>query len=237
MWKIFSKLDSSIEKTVLSIESFKHAIFMELEAEVKAYFAEKIVVYFDNNMIFHHKKGLHLNLMDALSDAEQDMIHSSVLFGRIELYWIRGDDEQSIIIYGLPDDKENILIDHGFSLVERDIIPMSDKIEQLQYNAWKTLIFDAELVNYATGWINYTPDMEKRSQLQTEYILLRMEQKKKEMTIVEALKFEENIKQHSAYKELYNKVLRVMPKIENSLEQEWRTGTIAVNVKKQKTNI
>jgi hypothetical protein len=240
MWKIFSKKDLDIEDTINSIEIWKKEIFSLVEVTVKEYFAKKVTVYFDNNMIFQQKRGLHFNLMEALSTAEKEMLNSGGVFGKIELYWLREEDNQILIIFGLDDDKEYTLTDMGFNLIKKDALPLSNNLEELEHNSWKTLIFDVELVNYVTSWINYTPNIEERSVLQAEYILFNMHFKNQDIGLLERIEFEENIKHHSSYKELCNKVLRIMPKIESSLEQEWNTGKIStkdIKTKQKKTGI
>ena len=42
------------------------------------------------------------------------------------------------------------------------------------------------------------------------------------LTLKEKVDFEENIENHPKYNEIYQKVYRLMPKIETQLEEEWK---------------
>ena len=225
MWKLFIKENTSVEEILDDLDKIKASIFYAFEKEVKEYFAKKVVIYFDNFMIFQQKRGLHINLMEALSTAEKDKLDIRGVFPKVDLYWIREDLTHTLVIFGLDNEKEFFLEEQGFKLIQRDSKPKK-KQQELEHIAYKTLLFDVELVNYAINWVNHTPEIEERSLLQAEYILLNMHFKKEDLSLLEKIEFEKNIKSHPSYNELYNKVLRVMPKIENSLEQEWRTGNL-----------
>lgn len=223
MWKIFLRTDNNVSFILSAIDKIKSEVFSLMEIEVKEYFAKKAVLYFDNNSIFHPKRGLHFNLMEALSTAEKDMLGSNGLFGKIELYWLREENRHTLMIFGLDDNKEFVLKNQNFNLIKRDAVLQTGSFEEMEHVTWRTLIFDMELVNYASGWIDYTPNLETRSILQTEYILSNMHTKNNPMSLLEILDFEKNIMSHPSYDELYQKVLRIMPKVETSLEQEWQT--------------
>lgn len=228
MWKIFNKQESSIEKSLLSIEKWKEDLFLRLSIDVKHYFAKKVIVYFDNNMMFQQKRGLHINLMEALSQSEKEMLNIQGVFPRIESYWLRDKEAQSLIVFGLNDKDEHTLNQQGFKLIQRDIMPSSNNMEAFEYNAWKTLVFDVELVNYSSGWINFIPELELRAALQAEYILLNTHFKKQNMTLLEKIQFEKNIRQHASFEAMYEKIIRIMPKIEQSLKNEWNEGILPI---------
>lgn len=220
MWKIFFKKEPASINLLYSLDMMKKDLFSAYEREVKEYFAQKVVSLFDNNMIFRQKEGFHMNLMEALSVAEKEMLETSGLFGRVVMHMIGEEDGTTLVTFGLENEKEEFFEKYGFSLIKRDALPKC-KDEELEHNSWKTLLFDIELVNYASGWIRYAPDMEKRSAMQAERILCEMHFKKHdEMSLLEKLNFEKNIRSHPAYEDLYMKVRRIMPKMEALLEQE-----------------
>lgn len=244
MWKIFYNPEKNYWTNFQALEAWKEEIFQVLESEIRNYFAQKVVVYFDNMMIFHQKRGLHYNLMESLSLAEKEMQEIGSLFPPITIYVLKEDNGCALITCGLDDRFIDTLHSYGFDLVENNANPSQDKEEKMKFFSWNTLVFDVELVNFATGWINYTPSLEARSLLQTEYILMNMQFRKNTSTLLEKVEFKENIKAHPQYEELYQKVLRIMPRIENSLEQEWRTAIVQTKIqqnigqiKKTKTNL
>jgi hypothetical protein len=244
MWKIFYSPETIQWKSFQALEAWKEELFNTLESHIKDYFAKKVVVYFDNMMIFHQKRGLHHNLMESLSLAEKEMQEVGSLFPSVYIYVLKEDNGCALITSGLEDKYIDTLSPYGFELVENNAHPGTDKEEKMKFLSWSTLVFDIELVNFAKGWINHTPSLDERSILQAEYILMNMHFRKNESTLLEKIEFKKNIKNHPQYEELYQKVLRVMPKIESSLEQEWRTAIIQTKIqqnigqiKKTKTSI
>jgi hypothetical protein len=240
MWKNFYTKKTDLNTVIQSLEDWKKAIFNEENLKVKEYFATKVVVYFDNMMIFHQKKGLHNNLLDSLGLAEKEMSAANLVFKPINFYLIKEEAGFSLLTSGLnlTEGMIDLAKELGFKLIESDFGGMV-KLEELKFNSWATLVFDFELVNFSQNWINYTPTIEERSRLQAEHILYNMSFKKTELSMVEKIKFEENITKHPQYQELLDKVLKVMPKIESSLEQEWRTKIITLKdnvVKEVKEN-
>lgn len=223
MWKIFFKDNTSAERCLLSIDFIKQEIFTQLEDEVRAYFAEKIVLYFDNNMLFQQKRGLHVNLIDALQDAEQDVIKLNGVFPRVELYWMKEEENNTLLTFGLKDKFDKYFIQQGFELIKKDAVP-SKSLIVMEFNAWKTILFDIAIVDYISSWIKYAPSLERRAMMQTEYILLSTHLKNNDLSTTEIIAFEENLKKHNSYNNLYEKIMRVMPKIENSLYEEWSSN-------------
>lgn len=229
MWKNFYTKKTDLNIVFQSLEDWKTAIFNEESLSVKEYFATKVVVYFDNMMIFHQKKGLHNNLLDSLGLAEKEMSAANLVFKPINFYLIKEEIGFSLVTSGLKVTEKFLEMGEklGFKLVDSELSGLVN-FEHLKFNSWSTLVFDFELVNFSQNWINFTPTIEERSRLQAENILYNMSFKKAELSMVEKIKFEENITKHPQYQELLDKVLKVMPKIESSLEQEWRTKIITL---------
>jgi hypothetical protein len=228
MWSIFScnQTDADFFQAFKLLEAWKSDLFAIKEEEVKHYFAQKVVSYFDNMMIFHQKRGLHQNLMEALSLSEKEMANAAGVFKPIHAYWLQDDDKHLVITFGLEKKYYDSLQRHSFSLMAEDVSPMNGRHTQMKFQALQMLVFDIDLVNFSQSWINYTPSLEQRSEIQTRFILTHTHFKKNELSMVEKINFEKNLKTHPQYEELYQKVLRIMPKIETSLEQEWRTNII-----------
>lgn len=221
MWKIFYNKDKDFYEVMKSVESCKKEIYTIMENKVKQYFSKKVVLNFDNLMIFQHKNGIHNNLMESLSNAEKEMQNIYSLFPAINLYLIKEENGTVAILAGLNDELNHILKKYDFELFKEDAKPMDDKEEEMKFLAWSTLIFDVDLVNYAKSWINHSPKSEKRAEIQTEYILMNMHFKKENISLLEKINFEKNIKTHPQYEELYQKISRIMPKIQSSMEQQW----------------
>ena len=237
MWKIFFTKKTDLNDLIPLLEELKLFLFSFEENKIKEYFATKVVVYFDNRMIFHQKKGLHSNLLESLSLAENEMKTAHNLFKQINFYLIQEEKGYTLLISGLNKD---ILLDkfnESFKAIKSDFGSI-DNLEKLKYNAWSTLVFDFSLVNFSQNWINFTPDLEERSRLQAEHILFNMTFKKNNTSLLEKVNFDKNINTHPQYAELLEKVLKIMPKIESSLEQEWRTKIINMkNERKIKTKV
>jgi hypothetical protein len=228
MWSIFScnQSQADFSQAFKLLETWKSALFAIKEEEVKRYFAQKVVSYFDNMMIFHQKRGLHQNLMEALSLSEKEMANADGLFKPIHAFWLQEDDKHLLITFGLEKKYYDSLENQHFILMAEDVAPMNGQQTHMKFQALQMLIFDLDLVNFSQSWINYTPSLEERSEIQTRFILTHTHFKKHELSLVEKINFEKNLANHPQYKELYQKVLRIMPKIETSLEQEWRTNII-----------
>jgi hypothetical protein len=226
MWKIFQNKDLDILESFQSVDDWKDSVFVKMDIKLKKYFAEKVVVYFDNMMMFNQKSGMHENLMESLSIAEKDMQQVSGLFPDIRCFWIPENQNSFLITLNLPNEKEYYPTGkYGFELIKDDATPENGKLEKLQHTGWGNLVFSSELSEFAKGWINYTPSLEERTNLQVKYIIMNANFKK-DGTLLEKIKFEENIENYPQFEELYNKVLRIMPKIESSLEDEWRTAIV-----------
>lgn len=230
MWKIFYSSESNFFDNFHALESWKEDIFTILEVEIKQYFARKVVAYFDNMMIIQQKRGAHQNLMESLSSAEKEMYSVGILYRPINMYIIKEENGCVLITSGLEDKYISTLIPYNFHLIENDASLSEEKEEKMKHLSWSTLIFDVELVNFAKGWINYTPTTEERALLQAEEILMNNHFKKHSMSLVEKVNFKDNIKAHPQYTELYQKILRIMPKIESTLDQEWRTAIIQTKI-------
>lgn len=244
MWKIFYSSNTNFFDNFHALEAWKEDIFKILEVEIKQYFARKVVVYFDNMMIIQQKRGAHHNLMESLSSAEKDMYSVSILYQPINIYIIKEEEGCVLITSGLDDKYIETLLPFNFQLIENNANLSQEKEEKMRHISWSTLVFDVELVNFAKGWINYTPTIEERSILQTEEILMNNHFKKHCISLVDKLNFKDNIKDHPQYTELYQKILRIMPKIEATLDQEWRTAIIQTKIletigqiKKNKTSM
>jgi hypothetical protein len=227
MWKIFFNSEESFLTVLQALEKWKAEIFNNMQNEIKQYFAKKVVVYFDHMMMFNQKKGIHQNLMDALSQGEKEMQSLDSIFNPVKIYLVNEENGVGLITLNLDDKYLYSLEEYGFILVKNNAKLNDVKEIRLNNMSWGTLVFDLELVNYASGWIDWTPSLEERSKLQAQYIIVSM-YCKKETSLLDKVKFEENIENHPQYEELYNKVYRVMPKVENSLEDEWK---IAIETK------
>jgi hypothetical protein len=228
MWKIFQNRDLEILESFQSVNDWKDLVFSRMDIKLKQYFANKVVVYFDNKMLFQQKNGLHENLMESLSLAEKDMQQISGLFPDIRAFWIPDNNNSFLITLNLPHD-ESLYPNskYGFELIKDDAVPGDGKLEKLQHDSWGNLVFSTELSDFSRGWINYTPSLEERTALQVKYIIMATNFKNKEYSLMEKIQFEENIEEYPQFEELYNKILRVMPKIESTLEEEWRTSIVS----------
>lgn len=230
MWKIFFTQEDNQWLVLQSLEDWKLDIFKNLEIELKKYFAKKVVIYFDNMAIFHQKRGIHANLMESLSLAEKEMQSATTLFPKVVIYIVKEENGCVLITQGLSDNYIKTLKSYDFELLENNANLTNEKETKLYNMAWSTLVFDAELINFAQSWIDYTPNLNERSILQAEYILMNVNFKKNNSSLLEKVIFKENINTSPQYEELYQKVMRIMPKIEESLEKEWRTTAIETKI-------
>lgn len=243
MWKIFQAKELTVLEAFQSVSDWKALVFSKMDIRLKQYFAEKVVIHFDNMMLFQQKRGMHENLMEALSIAEKEMQNADILFQEIRCFWIPEEEQSFLITLNLPAEESFYPNGkYGFELIKDDAVPMEGRKDKLQQTSWENLVFSPDLSDFARGWINYTPALEERSKLQAKFILLNANFKKPELSLLEKIQFEEKIETHPQYNELYNKVLRIMPRIESSLEQEWRTAIVqglnpSINMKKGKNNI
>lgn len=227
MWQIYETNQLNILETFQSIEDWKLSIFNQMEVKVKTYFAQKMVSHFDNRMIFQQAKSSHENLMEALSDSEKQMNDIEILFPEIKLYWMQEEDNSFIITKNLPDFKNfEPEPKHNLILVQKSPLVNSSYLYELEHKAWASVAFNMQLCNYSRGWINYTPSLEERCALQTKVIIMNTILKKKDCTLTEQVSLEENITQHKAYEDLYQRMIKIMPKVNKSLNDEWREAVV-----------
>lgn len=239
MWKIYKTNQLNLLETFQSIEDWKHSVFNQMDMKVKQFFAEKMVSHFDNRMIFQNSKNGKENLFEALSDAEKQMTNAYILFKPIKFYWIPSEDDDSFVIsYGLPE--ENSFLPepkHNLNLYNENPTLSHDKMYEIENKAWSTLVFDIRLCNYSKGWINYIPSIEDRCLLQTKVILMNMTLKNKDdCSLLEKVEIEEKIHEHPHFAELHNKIVKLMPKFNKILTDEWRTAVVTGTVPTTKKN-
>ncbi len=227
MWQNFYTQTNNIANVIASLEKVRKDIFDMESVKVKEYFARKVVLAFDNLMIFFAGNGLDLNLRKALAESQEDMRDAAHLFPEIKMYLIKEDVGYSLIVKNLEatDIVIGLLDVFGFNYMGQEDSVIND-IAKLEQNSFSTLAFNFSLVDYSRSWINYTPALEERAIKQAEHILFRMTFKKIESSIKEQMQFLENVKNHPNYKELYQKIIRLMPKLESSLEKQWRMSIV-----------
>lgn len=228
MWQIFHTPSQNISQILTSLESVKKSIFDIESIKVKEYFAKKVVASFDNLMIFFAGNGLDLNLQKALSESQEEMLGARTLFPEIRMYLIEEDVGYSLMIKNLDtsDVVLGLLETFNFKYIGKEDANV-ENMPKFEFNALSMLVFNFSLVNYNRSWINFTPSIEERAHQQAELILLRMTFKKIENSLIERMQFLENVKKHPNYKELYTKIIRLMPKLEASLEKQFRVSSVS----------
>ncbi len=239
MWKIFINNELDVNQTFEALNIWKNLVYSKLNIKVKKYLAEKIVVYFDNKVLFKKDGSVHDMLMSALSQTEKDIEEMQSIFPDVKCFIIPEDKNSILITFNLPESKEYYPEEEfRFNLIQKNIDFNYEKIKQFKNKAWENLIFSLEITDLANSWINYTPSLEKRVELQTKYILLNKNFKNEELSLLEKINLEENITKTQNYKELYKKIEKIMPQIEDKLNIEWRDvvtqGDIPlINIKKK----
>lgn len=237
MWQNFYTPSNNIVSILTSMENVKKNIFEIESIKIKECFAKKVVGSFDNLMIFFSDNGIALNLQKALAESQEDMRASQMLFPDIKMYLIAEDNGYSLMIKNLEysDVIIGLLDSLGFKYMGQEDSNI-ENMPMFEFNALSQLAFSFSLVNYSRSWINFTPTIEERAHQQAEIILLRMTFKKIESSLMERMQFLENIKKHPNYKELYNKIMRLMPKLESSLEKQFRVSSVVMNIPGNKRN-
>lgn len=238
MWKIFTNQTLTSIETFQAVNDWKSIVFQKTDFKLKKYFAEKVAVYFDNAMLLKKSQGLHDNLLEALSLAEKEIQNLYSIFPDIKCLVMPEDYNSVLITVNLPNDNTYYPKDYGFNLFTDNAEPNATKIARLKNQSWENLIFSIEISDFARGWINHTPSLEERTELQVKHILLSKNFQNKNLTLLEKVKYEEDIKKHFQYNELYNKIIKIMPKIETTLEEEWKDSLSAgdlpvISVKKK----
>lgn len=225
MWNIFFNKEDNYLINLQSVEKWKVEIFGLIQNEIKQYFAKKVVTYFDYSHMFQQKqtKEMHTHLFESLSQAEKEMQDIGGLFNTIEVYLVKEENGVGLISFGLEEKYFKSLEKFGFSLVKPNISITDFQLKKLKQMSWSSLVFDIELVNYALGWIEWAPSLEERAACQAVHLLMTSYCKSSSsLTMKEKINFEEKVDKHPKYNEIYEKVYRLMPKIENQLEEEWK---------------
>lgn len=223
MWSIFTTNKNNANEILENIEDVKNLIFRIYEKKVKEHFAQKMVVYFDNYMILNKDKGLHVNLFEALSRSEKEMRAINSLFPDIQLYWFQEKNESSFMIKNLKEEDFVALEKVGFDFIYKTTNLTGDN-KKLEFESMQTLLFSINLVNYAKDWIDHTPTAEERSRLQAVFMFLDMKVKKENLDLYQQIELERSLSENEAFQSLYDKIYKIMPKIEQSLEREWKYG-------------
>lgn len=222
MWKLFF-IETNLSNSVVIANNWKEILHNKLNISVKKYFAEKVTVLFDNHMLFRQGNGIHENLMDALAQAELDM-HSAVpLFPDVNFYLIPEKDVTFLAVEGLSDSPEyNPDVRFGIKVFDSHAELSDERKSNIKYSSWSSLVFSIELCNFGKGWINFTPSLEERARLQTKHIISSSNFKKNELSLLQKIQFDNTVEDFPQFDSLYNKLVKVMPKMENSLEDEWK---------------
>lgn len=223
MWSIFTTNKDNANDVLENIEDLKHFIFQLYEIKIKEHFARKMVVYFDNYMILNKERGLHTNLFEALSKSEKEMKDIHKLFPDIELFWFKEENENSFMIYNLQEEDFEAVENLGFNFIYKTNNLTGD-IKKLRFESMQSLLFSTALVNYAVDWIEHTPSAEERSKLQASFMFLDMKVKKENLDLYQQVMLEKTLDKNPAFQSLYEKIYKIMPKIEQSLEKEWKYG-------------
>lgn len=223
MWSIFTTNKDNINDVLDNIEDLKHFIFNLYETKIKEHFAQKMVVYFDNYMILNKERGLHVNLFEALSRSEKEMKEIHKIFPDVELYWFKEENENSFMIFNLQEEDFEAVENLGFDFIYKTNHLTGD-IKKLKFESMQTLLFSVALVNYAVDWIEHTPSAEERSKLQASFMFLDMKVKKENLDLYQQIMLEKSLDKNPAFISLYEKIYKLMPKIEQSLEKEWKVG-------------
>ena len=227
MWNIFKSNCANLEQTMNELDSWSDDVFEKLNIEVKTYFAEKITLNFDFKMIFHQKQGIHNNLLEALSIAEKEMQKVSILFENVVCYIMKENDDIFVITNHLTT-KPYLFpsVKYNFEEIEEEVQQntLHNFSEKIKNYSWSKLIFSSELSNFTTDWINYMPNLEKRSILQAKNILTQMHFKDKEINMVDSVNFYNNIDTDERLPQIYEKIKRIIPKIEQHMHNEWVTN-------------
>lgn len=223
MWSIFTLNDKNTNEVIQNIEDLKCFISRLYENKVKEHFAKKMVVYFDNYMILKKDRGLHANLFEALSISEKEMKDINLIFPDIELYWFKEENENSFMIKNIKEEDFDTIKSLGFEYIYKTQ-HLSGNYKKLRYESLQTLLFSVELVNYSKDWIDFTPSAEERSKLQASFMFLDMKVKKENLDLYQQIELEKSLDKNPAFQSLYDKIFKVMPKIEQSLEREWKYG-------------
>lgn len=225
MWKVFFNQEESYLTVMQAVEKWKLELFHLIQNETKQYFAKKVVTYFDNFLMFQQKqkKEIHQCLLESLSQSEKEMLDIGGLFNRIEIYLIKEDKGVGLLTVGLDERFIYTLEEYGFTLVKNNVKISDSKLITLKQIAWSSLVFDVELINYALSWIDWAPSLEERAKSQAKHLLMTTYLKSNmNVTLKEKVDFEDKIESHPKYNEIYQKVYRLMPKIETQLEEEWK---------------
>lgn len=220
MWSIYIKKNTFTE-TIPYVNLWKDDIFTKLKDSMLKYYASKVSTYFDNAILFQSKHNHHDLLMGALASSEVDMLNIKMLYPDVLFYVIEELDNTSIITQNLSVESSYMPNkDYGILVYDLNINLEQSKIVNLKFNSWSTLVFSPELVDYSNSWISYVPSLEERALLQAKNIITSANFKKHNLTLLEKIKFDENIENYPQFEELYLKLLKVMPKMDHQLHEE-----------------
>ncbi len=238
MWKVFTNTTFNVAETFKELNKWTSFVYDYENVKFKKYFAEKVSLHFDNAMLFKKSEGIHDNFLNSLSLAEKEIQNAELLFPDVKCFLIIEDNNNVLVTLNLGQEKMISPSNYGFKLENDNPTPNLNKLKHLQHNSWENLVFSTEISDFYNGWINYTPDIEKRTEALVEFLLINKQLTAKEMSMVEKVYIENNIKNHHQYKDLYDRIIKVMPKIETSLEEEWRevinSGDVPkINIKKK----
>ncbi len=240
MWNIFISKHQDTEELLTAIRDWGDSVYAKMDVKIKQYFAENVVIHFDYTMLFNHKKKVIEHLQESLSQGLANLSTYEQLFQEIKSYLVKQDDDYFLIVEGLPQDSHYYPLDYGFKLLEENAQPQSQNFKKFEKLSFANLVYHVSLSDVEKGWINYTPDLKKRSLLQAQHIMMHLHEKeineaKIDENLSDKINYEKNLANHPQFKTLSSKLEKILPKIEASMDFSWRQ-IVLKNNSPQKNN-
>src|SRR5690606_34883759 len=110
---------------VQAIKNVQKEVLEYNTKEVKKYFSEKAVIYFDNNRLLKKAEGLHENLLEALSHAEKEFakdLNDDTIFPTVHYYWFSEYGKNVVAIDNTLPYLIDIFLKNGFTVYQKGIL-------------------------------------------------------------------------------------------------------------------
>lgn len=222
MYDFFILNSSDIETTYNVCEEITKHVRHSMQEKVRGYFANEAVIRFDYNVLFNSNMSIYDNLMQSLSEAEEQIPLLKSMFSDISMMimpTVMLDNHCVLFIFkNLPNEYHTLL--SNLSLKKQEIDNGTDYIikNKVKAKTYERVIFSLEFVNYAYEWTRFIPAFEERCSQLAEHIIFVKEFGDRPTTFAEKHQFFSQIRNTDKYKKVFNKISNVLPSKERILE-------------------
>lgn len=225
---IYQFSSTSLERSFSLTNLLSEELFAYLQSKVEEVFAEKFAELYDFQTIFEKEMNASLKYVKATAEAKRALLDMQV-FPKLDLYFFDYHEDYYLLFNHLNG------LDYYMSQYiaqKYKLIKMENKNKQFIFKkmniaiehhfealSFKKNVFNLLNVIITDNWVRYIPHNHDRAIKQSENILLNLELKKRDMSLIDKLNFLKQAKGHPQFKVILEKVSRVIEKEEMKFKE------------------